>query len=116
MVAHLLFVHQTDGGFGKEFAMFVGMCAHGGERRTGKSGAGHVIISDDRDIAVRERVGERDAVDLDELVPDAEAAGRGPAGGDRGVVARLRRDRRPAPAAEPQPFRRVRGYEIRTVM
>ena len=31
--------------------MFVGVCAYGGERRTGKSGAGHVIIPDDRDIA-----------------------------------------------------------------
>ena len=42
--------HESNSGLGQEFAMLIGMGAHGGEWRRGKGGTGHVIISDDGNI------------------------------------------------------------------
>ena len=50
LAADRFLVHESNGSLGKELAMFVGVGANGGERRTGKGRGGHVIISDNSNI------------------------------------------------------------------
>ena len=50
LAADRFLVHESNGSLGKEFTMFVGVGANGGQWGTGKGGVGHVIISDNSNI------------------------------------------------------------------
>ena len=61
MAVDRFLVHESNGSVGKELAMFVGIGANGGERRAGKGGGGHVIISDNSDIVRNGKAGLPDS-------------------------------------------------------